>query len=174
MKFNAFNEISPSIDDTKKLLKQKKFKEWLKLGFVAMMSGNGSEGFGGGGQGFSITLPSGGNGSSIDVGGNETVNKSFISITGNAVDSVKSKVGGQAYIIAPLVAVMLMLIVVLSYIKSVFTFMFIECIDSRKTLVKKCWHKNQSIGMSLFLFKVLMTLLVLAVIGVLQYRSLYP
>jgi len=157
MKFNSFEQIAPCIEDPKKLLMPFSLRKWMKLGFIAMLGGNGGGG-GGGGNNLNVTLPSGGGDES---GVNETVN----SVTGSAVETAKDKAAAWGPVIGGIVFLLLMLIVVMSYIKSVFTFMFIECIDTRKVQIGKYWRKNQGLGTSFFLFKLLMTVIVLAIIA---------
>ena len=151
MKFNAFHYVNPSIEDTKKLLFPFEFKKWLKLGFIALL-GNG------GGRLRIPNLNLSGLGNGKEGASNE--------ITGRITSSVKESTGSLYYILVPLVFLAFILMLIMQYICSVFTFVFLEALDTRKVQVIKGFKRNQGLGTSFFLFKILYGLAALATIAI--------
>jgi hypothetical protein len=167
MKFNSFNFITPCIDDMKRLLFPFRMKYWLKLGFVAMLSGNGRmSGGGGGGNGSNFRIPV--RSLSTGTGSKETASQTANEITGSAVESVKSSLGGWYYAILPAILIILLFSLIMSYINSVFNFIFLEALDTHKVLIKRSWRRNQGVGWSFFLFKLVFGLFVFAVLALLM------
>ena len=159
MKFNPFHYVEPSIDDMKKLLFPFNFRKWMKLGFVSLLSANvggGSPGV----NGMNFNIPWGSNSDTVktvDAAGSN-------SITGNAVQSVKHNLGGLYYLILPIVLLIVALGLLMSYITSTFSFIFLESLVTRKVQIKKGWHRNKPLGWSFFLFRIVYGLIMLGII----------
>ncbi|MBW2972087.1 hypothetical protein KY359_03550, partial [Candidatus Woesearchaeota archaeon] len=169
MKFNAFDHVTPSIDDMKRLLFPFSFRNWLKLGLVSLLAGGGRGGFNPG-SGLNIKVPSGSSGSVIGADNVTELNK----ITGGVADSLKSTLGVWYYLILPILSVIVVLGVVMTYITSVFAFMFLEALDTRKVMIRKSWKKNKPLGWSFFLFRIVIGLIVLGLIALAALPMIIP
>jgi hypothetical protein len=146
MKWNAFSFVDPGIAKVKGLLFDKfSAKYWMKLGFVSMFST--SSNFGGGNN--SYRMPSGGENS---AGG----------ITGNAVNSLG---GLQKGVLGLLLGIGLIIGLIFTYIRSVFTFVFIDALVNREFTIGGSWRKNRKQGRSYFWFLILAGLVSLVVMG---------
>ncbi len=165
MKFNPFEQIAPTINDVKRLLFPFRLRHWLKLGFVAMLAGNVRSG---GGGGPNVNIPLGAN------RGNQTAGNATSKITGSAVDGLKSTLGGFAYLIIPVLVLLFTVMLVLGYISSVFTFIFLEALHKRKVQIKKSWKQQQSLGVSWFLFRILLGVILILVIGLFALPFIIP
>ncbi len=164
MKFNAFDYISPSIDDVKKLLFPFSLRKWMKLGFIALLADGGKNGpsiGNGGGSG-------GGNGGGIPD--NLTANQ----IAGETVKSIKDSMGVFYYFILPIILFIVVLSLVITYISSVFSFMFLEALDTREVSIKKSWHRSKGLGFSFFLFKIVIGLIILGAIVLASLPIIIP
>jgi len=149
MKWNAFNSISSSIDKTKERLFPFNFKEWFKLAIISLLSG----GSGGGGP----------NSNGVDGGSKD--------ITSESVEGIKEAFRTYWVPGAIIVSVILVLGLLLSYVKSVFTFIFVESLINHKSAFT--FRKNNSKGISLFFFNFFISLIVLLVIGGLAAPMIY-
>jgi hypothetical protein len=146
--------VTPSIDDAKQLLFPIRFKDWLKLGFISMLGGGTRTRFNP-----NINFNTGGrSGTKVEEVSNE--------ITGSVTSSVKESTGPLHYLIASVILVFAALFVILHYITSVFTFVFLEALDTRKIRVIRSFKKNQGLGVSFFLFKMVYGLIVLAFLAI--------
>jgi hypothetical protein len=161
MKFNAFNFITPSIDDVKKLLFPISKSKWMKLGFISMFAGGGSGGF---------NMPRG----NFNFGGNSDISNSMNEITGDAINNHKEGLGVLYYIVFPIVLLVVLFGLIMTYITSVFSFMFIEALETKKVLIKKSWHNNKSLGFSFFLFRIIIGFFVLGMIVLLALPLIIP
>jgi len=151
MKWNPFNLVEPAINKTKSLLFPINPKLWLKLGIVSLFSIYGRCSGGGGSPG--------GNVSNLSIPHNQTS-----AVTGNAVSSFakNSIIGG---IISIFLVIFAAIALVVNYITSMFTFVFIDSLVKKECFVKKSWGNGKSFGMSLFLFRILFAVVNLLVIG---------
>lgn len=147
MKFNAFDQFSPAIDDMKSLLFPFSFKKWLKLGFVAMLSGGGS------GSGFN-----GSSSSNWNLPSEERTNE----ITANAVAGLEGT--PWYYFVFPIVLLVVVLGLVMTFITSVFNFIFLEALDKKDVSIKQGWRDNKSLGGSFFLYRIVLGLMILGVL----------
>ncbi|NQU78762.1 hypothetical protein HQ545_03245 [Candidatus Woesearchaeota archaeon] len=172
MKFNSFDFVKPSIEDVKRLLFPIEPSKWFKLGLVSMLSGGGRGGGFGGGRGLNFNIPTGRNQESKSL--LENVSNTTNEITGGAVQSVKSAIGGWYYLILPILIFLFILFVIMNFITSVFTFIFIESLDTRKVLIKKGWKRNKGVGFSLFLFRIVIGLIVLGILVLMTLPMIIP
>ncbi len=85
-------------------------------------------------------------------------------ITGAATGTMQNT--GLWVLVAAGAFLLMILGLVMNYISSVFTFIFLESLDKKKVLIKKGWKKNQMIGWSLFWFRLIYGLGILGVIAV--------
>lgn len=141
MKFNAFDQITPSLEATKRLLFPIKFHSWLKLGLVSLLAG-------GAGMGFNNSSFSGGHGS-------EGASKA---------GDIASGLGNIWIILLPILLLVLILGVAWTYITSVFSFILLETLDKRRVEITKGWRRNSSLGLSYFLLRVTIGLVLLGAI----------
>ncbi|MBW2966856.1 hypothetical protein KY362_00050 [Candidatus Woesearchaeota archaeon] len=164
LRFNSFNFISPAIEDTKKFIRPLKFRQWLKMGLISFMSA----GFAGSSGRVSFpnfSIPGRGSGS----GGSGAATGAAVNSTATATSGV-AKVGAIAsslmYLIIPVVLMLFVIMVIWSYITSVFSFVFVECLDTRKVHIKKPFARNKGLGLSLFLFRLVLGLIILTLIAI--------
>ena len=152
MKFNAFDYISPSIDDVKKLLFPFSLGKWMKLGFVSLLA------YSGGNSGFNTPKANfGGSNSS-------SMSRSMNDITGDAIKGTKDSLGILYYIVFPIILLFIIFGFIMTYVTSVFSFIFIESLVKKEVLIKKSWQNCKSMGFSFFLFRVVIGLMVLGAI----------
>lgn len=142
MKFNAFDLITPAIEDTKKLLFPFEMKKWLKLGFVSLLASNNSGGNGNG------------SGSSEDA-------QLFEKAYDQSWSSIRDSMGFWYYLLLPGFLLLTVISLIMAYISSVFSFIFLESLRTGKVTIRKSWHKNKGLGFSLFGIRVIMGLIVL-------------
>ena len=152
MRWNAFNLIEPAISNTKKLLFPFNLKNWIKLTFVSLLSrfGSGGGGFRGGGSNYSKSLSS-----------NKARN-----ITGNAISNTFDSVG---YGILGILLFFLVLIgLLIGYVTSIFSFIYIDALVNKTYSIGKSWVKNRKIGRSFFGFRI-----VLGLVSLLVFASIF-
>lgn len=170
MKFNPFHYVEPGIDDMKRLLFPFRFKRWLKLGLISLLSAN--AGSGGGGPNFNIPSTPIMNGGTPEPAGNLT--NITNEITGKATGSVKESLGLLYYLILPLILVFIAFMLVMSWITSVFSFILLEALVTRKVEIRKAWRNQKPLGWSFFLFRIVYGLIVLAVMGLFSLPFVIP
>jgi hypothetical protein len=147
MRWNPFDFVEPAIGRTKELLFPVNLKYWMKLGFVSLLSGK--QTFGGNFSGF-------GNG----VG--SASNKSPRNVTANAIPEFKRDAG-----IIGLVAMLIgFLVLIWTFISSVFNFIFIDALLKKDYSIRKSWGEHKLKGFSLFGFKILFSIIVLLVVAI--------
>ena len=157
MKWNAFSFFLPAFEKTKKRLLPFNFKEWFKLAIMNILAGGSG---GGSGSGNSGNFGGGDNSGS----GGEAVSRTF-------AESVKLAFAKYWVLGAVILSIVLVLGIVLSYIRSVFTFIFLESVINKKA--KFAFGKNNSKGISLFLFNFVVSLISLIVVAGLVFPVLY-
>ena len=150
MNWNAFNLISPAISKTKKRVFPFKFKEWLNLVIISSLAKTGSN------------FTSFNYGSDISSG---SVNQNFSEALREGIKKYWV-IGGIIFFI------LFVLISVLNYIQSVFSFIFIENLVENKK-AKYTFKKNNSKGVSLFLFNFIFSVISLILIAALVSPYIY-
>lgn len=155
MKWNAFDYISPAIDLTKKLLFPINFKKWLKLGFISLLSSNSG---GGGG----VRFPNFNLGPIRDFSGVQDNSVTGMAV-GKLTDNASTKWGIFAVILIPI----FILIVLLMYIRAVFTFIFLEAVTTKNISIKKSFSRHNPKGVSLFALNIVVGIITLVIIGLL-------
>jgi hypothetical protein len=124
MKWNAFSFVEEAIGKTKSRMLPFNLKEWFRLGFIAKMAskaGSGGSGGNGGGSG------------SFSGNFNSDKNQTMSNITGKVI-------GGQGYagVIGVLVGIGIVFSMILSFIQSVFRFIFLDfAINPQENIKKK-------------------------------------
>jgi hypothetical protein len=156
MRWNSFNLVGPAIDNTKKLLFPYNFKYWGKLTFVSILSKYGVSSSGSGG---------GGNGSSF------ASNDETKSITGNAIAGATNNFNYG--LIGLLVALFSIIGLVMTYITSIFTFIYIEALVKKRYSISESWNGNKKQGHSFFGFRIIFGLISLAVTKSYRYSHRY-
>ncbi|MDO8516998.1 MAG: hypothetical protein Q7S33_02635 [Nanoarchaeota archaeon] len=150
MNWNAFNLISPAIGKTKKRISPFKFKEWLNLAIISSLAKTGSN------------FTSFNYGSDISSG---SVNQNFSEAFREGIKKYWV-IGGIIFFI------LFALISVINYIQSVFSFIFIENLVENKK-AKYTFKKNNSKGVSLFLFNFIFSVISLILIAALASPYVY-
>ncbi|MFH1588750.1 MAG: hypothetical protein ABIA76_05425 [Candidatus Diapherotrites archaeon] len=131
----SFDAINPAIEATKQLLFPFDLTRWLKLGVVALLSGNSA----GGGN-----FPSSGGST-----GNSTELPFF---------DFNAFIAQYGLIIGTIAFVLLIICIILTYIASVFSFVFLENLIERKDAVISAFGRNSGKGFSYFLFHIVLGL----------------
>jgi hypothetical protein len=144
MKWNAFSLVDPAIKKTGELLFPFNLKYWMKLGLVSLLS-----------SGTSFRGNSGSNYSAPSSDKDST-------ITTNAIASIPSKYGWG--LIGLLVSIGLIFVLIMQFISSVFTFIFLDAVINKDYKIKQSWRKNKSKGLSFFGFRIITGLISLIVI----------
>jgi hypothetical protein len=152
MKWNAFSLISPSIERTKKRLFPFQFWEWFRLMIIVALAANKSAG--------NFNYNSSGRGDSNSI-------KSFSEFSDKLREVLKKYwvFGTGIFIIG------FILMTIFSYIQSVFSFIFIDALVEKKA--KFTFRKNNSKGVSLFMFKFLISILTIITIAGLAFPYIY-
>jgi len=157
LRWNPFMIVPPAFQKAKELLIPFKIKYWMKLGFVSIFSMYGASRGGGGNN---IRLPS-------DSFSSSSVGNQTAAITGNAVSALSkySIIGGIVGIVSLLV---IALILVMNYIVSSFTFVFVEALVKKEYTISGSWKNNSGKSVSLFWFRIFIAIFSLAVIGLIS------
>ncbi|MBW2997576.1 hypothetical protein KY349_04515 [Candidatus Woesearchaeota archaeon] len=171
MKFNPFHYVEPGIDDMKNLLFPFRFKKWLKLGLISLLSANAGSG-GGGSPNFNIPSTPLRNGGTPEPTGNFT--NITNEITGKATKGAKESLGALYYLIIPFIILFIVLMLVMSWITSVFSFIFLEALVTGKVQIRKAWRRQKPLGWSFFLFRIVIGLIILAVMGLFSLPFVVP
>jgi hypothetical protein len=151
MKWNAFSLVGPAIEQTKKRLFPIRFWEWFKLMIIASLASSR------GGGNFNYSGNNRGGGGLQDWSAASEKLKEFIR---------KYWIFG-----AGLFLILFVIITIFSYIQSVFSFIFIDSLVEKKA--RFTFRKNNPKGVSLFLFKFVVSILTLIVIAGLAYPYVY-
>ncbi|OGJ17360.1 hypothetical protein A3K73_06050 [Candidatus Pacearchaeota archaeon RBG_13_36_9] len=157
MKWNAFNVVSPAIDKTGERIFPFQFGEWLKLTIISCLAAGRRGGFNGGSGG------GGGSGSGGSGSGSADLE--------NFKSQVREFIRNYWIFGALIFSVIFVIATILSYISSVFTFIFIDSLVEKKA--RFTFSKNHSKGVSLFLFKFVVTIITLLIIGGLAFPYVY-
>ncbi len=141
MRWNPFDLVSPAIDRTKKMLFPFRFWEWFKLMIISVLASSK------GGSNFS--------------GSNITTRRS--EVPQDFLDQLRGFIKDYWILGALIFSVFFIFMTLLSYIKSVFTFIFIDSLVEKKA--RFTFSRNNAKGVSLFLFKFVITIITLLIIG---------
>lgn len=154
MKWNAFDLISPAIQKTKKRLFPFDFKEWFKLMIISLLAGMK-------GSNFNVYSGNAGDYASnfrkqpTSPQGEDVVGKIDFSEAFKTIIKKYWWIGGIIFL------VLFIFINIFTYIRSVFSFIFIDALINKES--EFTFRKNHSKGLSLFLFKFVITIISLAV-----------
>ncbi len=161
MKWNSFSLISPAIGKTKEMLFPFRFWEWFKLMIISLLSASR------GGGNFNSFRSAGDFGSSGTGSGTGSGGTSFSEFLDKARQGIK-----DYWIIGALIfGVLFVIIQIISYIQSVFTFIFIDSLVNKKA--KFTFGKNHSKGVSLFFFKFIISIISILILGALASPYAY-
>jgi hypothetical protein len=155
MKWNAFDFITPAIAKTKTRLFPFRFGEWFKLGIMNALEM----------RSFSFNF-SGFNGGSSEPAGSSS-NMTFEEVKTKARENISNYWGIGAFFIS----ILFIFGAFLSYIGSVFNFIFLDSIVNKKA--QFTFSKNNSKGVSLFLFRVFFSVVSFIVLAGLVTPYLY-
>src|SRR3989338_7865824 len=145
MQWNAFNNIGESIQRTKQLLFPFKLGYWAKLTIVSVLSD-----FGGSGGGSSFN-------SSNTYSPKSPANESN-------VGAVLSKTAAIP-LIGVFLAIGLVIGLLISYITSRFSFIYIDALKNKEYSISQGWRVFKPLGNSFFLFKIVFSLISIAIIA---------
>lgn len=134
--YHAFSAFEGAVSRTKALLWPFNLGVWLRLAVIAFFIG----GFGGGS------------------------NYSFPNRGGQDVGSMPDVFGLAPTTLLLIVAALIVLALVFTYIGSVFQFVFVDCLTSGRVSLSRTFRERMGPGFSFFLFEVLMVFLFIAVI----------
>jgi hypothetical protein len=135
--YHAFSAFDGAVSRTKSLLWPFNIGVWLRLAVIAFFVG----GFGGGG-GSNYSFP--------DRGGQD-------------IGSMPDFFGLAPTTLLLIVAALIVLALVFTYIASVFQFVFVDCLTSGRVSLSRTFRERMGPGFSFFLFDVLMAFLFIAV-----------
>lgn len=135
--YHAFSAFDGAVSRTKSLLWPFNIGVWLRLAVIAFFVG----GFGGGG-GSNYSFP--------DRGGQD-------------IGSMPDFFGLAPTTLLLIVAALIILALVFTYIASVFQFVFVDCLTSGRVSLSRTFRERMGPGFSFFLFDVLMAFLFIAV-----------
>jgi len=149
MRWNSFNLVGESINRTKKRLFPFQFKEWFKLGIISAIAGMSF------GSGFNF---------SNQVNSSKDLGDSFFS-------SIRDYITNHGFIFGIIFSLFILISLFFSYIQSVFTFIFVESLVEKKA--RFAFSKNNSKGVSLFYFKVILGLISLGIFAIVFSPYIY-
>jgi len=156
-KVSVIDPISPAIDRVKLMLFSPfDLSRWFVIGFCAWLAylGGGGGGGGGGGPRYNFLHKPQEQKAQIEEGINTA--KEYISI--------------NLYWFIPVVVIVLVLIIgiiiLITWLNSRGRFMFLHCVAENKAEVKIPWHKFRNQSKSLFLFRILLGIISLIIVGV--------
>jgi MFS family permease len=156
-KVSVIDPISPAVERVKTMLfKPFDLGKWFTIGFCAWLAyflGSGGGGGGGGGNWNASHGPD--------------VHKAEIA---EGVNSAKEYLLDNLCWIIPLIAIVAVVIIgiglLIAWLNSRGKFMFLHCVATNKSEVKVPWHKFRKHGNSLFLFRIVLGLIGLAIVAV--------
>lgn len=154
MRWNSFKLISPAYKRAKKRLFPFEFIEWVKLFIISILASSSGGNFNIKGNGYS-------------KGKSGLSSGTFDEVTSGIREGIKRywEVGAIIFGIG------FVLTTIFSYIKSVFNFIFIDALVGKSA--KFTFSKNKARGTSLFLFKFIISVVTLILIGLLLSPYLY-
>ncbi len=152
---SVIDPISPAIERVKVMLfKPFDLGKWFTVGFCAWLAYLGTGGGGGGGGNWNASR-------------GPDVHKAEIA---EGVNSAKEYLLNNLVWIIPLAVIVTVLIIgiglLIAWLDSRGKFMFLHCVAENKSEVKVPWHKFRKHGNSLFLFRIVLGLIGLALVGV--------
>jgi len=160
MAWHAVDSVEPAFDRTVGLLfKPVRARFWLKLALVVLLMGFGAGGGGGG---------SGGNFSNFRyTAGREDL--------GNLPELFVTKVMENIGIIAAAVGILILLALVLSYIRVVMQFVFLESVLNSRVEIRDGFRRHMGKGFRLFLFELAVGIIFIScmIIPVLAYYFIF-
>lgn len=153
---SVIDPISPAIDRVKLMLFSPfDLKKWFVIGFCAWLAYLGAGGGGGGGGGPHYNVPSGRHEPAEQVR--------------HEVERAKEYVTDNLYWIAPVAVTVVVLIIafglLIAWLNSRGRFMFLHCVATNRAEVKIPWGKFRRHGNSLFLFRIVLGLIGLFIVG---------
>jgi hypothetical protein len=153
-KVSVIDPISPAIERVKVMLfKPFDLGKWFTIGFCAWLAYLGSGGGGNGGG-----------------GGNWNKSHEQQAEIAEGISSAKEYLLDNLCWIIPLTAIVAVVIIgiglVIAWLNSRGKFMFLHCVATNKSEVKVPWHKFRKHGNSLFLFRIVLGLIGLAIVAV--------
>jgi len=154
MKWNAFLLVKESFSKTKELILPFDFMKWLKIGFIGIMS-NFKVGGGGGS----------GNGSGYSSSrGSQTTGRFLQDV------NIPSPLG---YLIAGGIVVFALLYLLFSYLRGVFTFIYLNTLEKKDTAIVNNFKRFNQLGISFFKFKMIFDVIMLLIFAVVISPLLY-
>jgi hypothetical protein len=152
---SVIDPISPAIERVKAMLfKPFDLGKWFIIGFCAWLAYLGTGGGGGGGGG------------NWNASHGPDVHKAEIA---EGVNSAKEYLLDNLCWIIPLTAIVAVLIIgiglLIAWLNSRGRFMFLHCVAENKSEVKVPWHKFRKHGNSLFLFRIVLGIIGLAIVA---------
>jgi hypothetical protein len=159
-RISVIDPITPSIDRVKVMLfKPFDLRKWFVIGFCAWLAYLGSGGGPGG--------PGGGGGPPYDFPHKPQEQKAEIE---EGINTAKEYVSVNLYWIVPTVVIVVVVIIgfalLIAWLNSRGRFMFLHCIATNKAEVKVPWRKFKKQGNSLFLFRIVLGIISLIVVGI--------
>jgi hypothetical protein len=159
---SVIDPISPAIDRVKLMLFSPfDLKKWFVIGFCAWLAYLGTGGGSGGG-------PGGGGGGGPRYTGPPGHHERQEEIR-RGIESARDYVSDNSYWIIPVVVAVVVLVIVIglliAWLNSRGRFMFLHCVATDRAEVKVPWHKFRKHGNSLFLFRIVLGLVGLLVVG---------
>ncbi|UCE99599.1 MAG: hypothetical protein JSV82_00580 [Planctomycetota bacterium] len=156
-RISVIDPISPAIKRVKLLLfKPFDISKWFTIGFCAWLAYLGSGGGGGGGGGFNYNVP-----------GRPYEQECPIA---EGINTAKEFILDNLYWIIPAIVIVAVVIIgiglLIAWLNSRGRFMFLHCVAENKSEVKVPWHKFRRHGNSLFLFRVVLGIISLFIVGV--------
>ncbi|UCD00021.1 MAG: hypothetical protein JSW66_09085 [Phycisphaerales bacterium] len=158
---SVIDPISPAIERVKLMLFSPfDLRKWLVIGFCAWLAYLGSGGGGGGG--------SGGGGGGPRYTGPPGHHEKQDEIR-RGIESARDYFSQNSYWIIPVVVAGVVLVIaiglLIAWLNSRGRFMFLHCVATDRAQVKVPWHKFRKHGNSLFLFRIVLGLIGLLVVG---------
>jgi hypothetical protein len=154
-KVSVIDPISPAIERVKVMLfRPFNLGKWFTIGFCAWLAYLGSGGGGGGGGNWNA--PHGPNEQQAKIA--------------EGINTAKEYLLDNLYWIIPLAVIVTVVIIgiglLIAWLNSRGKFMFLHCVAENKSEVKVPWHKFRKHGNSLFLFRIVLGIIGLAIVAV--------
>jgi hypothetical protein len=154
-KVSVIDPISPAIERVKVMLfRPFNLGKWFTIGFCAWLAYLGSGGGGGGGGNWNA--PHGPHEQQAQIA--------------EGINSAKEFLLDNLFWIIPLAAIVTVVIIgiglLIAWLNSRGRFMFLHCVAENKSEVKAPWHKFRKHGNSLFLFRIVLGIIGIAIVAV--------